>query len=245
MTKRRTYPRTGLHGEVVHTIGLQILRGALQPGDCLPTEEELSGDHSVSRTVMREAVKVLAAKGLVHARPKTGTRVRPRSEWNIVDPDVLAWRVEAGADSELYELVTEARVGIEPQAARLCASRATPEEIAEIGEAYDAMAAGVKDAPAYLAADLQFHDRILAACHNELLGHLGGVLRTVFRTTFEYTTASATSRRRALPLHRAILDGIAAHDGDAAELAARTLIADTAADLRRSARRHRRDGVTP
>jgi len=243
MTKRRTYPRHGLHGEVVHTIGLQILRGELQPGDPLPSEEELSADQSVSRTVMREAVKVLAAKGLVQARPKTGTRVRPRTEWNVVDPDVLAWRVEAGPDGDLYELVTEVRVGIEPQAARLCASRATAEEIDGITEAYGAMASGVDDASAYLAADLQFHDRILAACHNELLGHLGGVLRTVVRTTFEHTTASPTSRRRALPLHRAIVDGIASRDPDAAERAARTLIADTAADLRRLARRQRRDGV--
>src|SRR5207244_539016 len=87
MTKRRTYPRRGLHGEVVHAIGLRILRGELQPGDPLPTEEELKAD-GFSRTVLREAVRVLAAKGLVHAQPKTGTRVRPRSEWNIVDRHV-------------------------------------------------------------------------------------------------------------------------------------------------------------
>ena len=127
MTKRRTYPRRGIHGEVVHTIGLRILRGELQPGDPLPTEEELNADRGYSRTVLREAVRVLAAKGLVHAQPKTGTRVRPRSEWNIADPDVLAWRVEAGADSELYQQVTEVRIGIEPQAARLSAERATDE----------------------------------------------------------------------------------------------------------------------
>src|SRR5262245_38015854 len=129
MTKRATYPRRGLHGEVVHTIGLRILRGDLQPGDPLPGDEELRLDHSVSRTVLREAVKVLAAKGLVHARPKTGTRVSPRSRWNVVDPDVLAWRIEAGPDSELYSEVTEMRLAIEPQAARLTATRASSEEI--------------------------------------------------------------------------------------------------------------------
>jgi DNA-binding FadR family transcriptional regulator len=240
MTKRGTYPRRGLHGEVVHTIGLRILRGELMPGDPLPAEEELSADHSVSRTVLREAVRVLAAKGLVHARPKTGTRVRPRAEWNILDPDVLAWRVEAGPDGTLYEQVTEVRFAIEPQAARLSATRATDEEIEAIREAYDAMAAGVRDQAAYLAGDLLFHDRILNASHNELLGHLGSVLRAVFRTMFEYTTSSPTSRRRALPLHRAILDGIAARDSNAAELAMRTLIGDTAADIRRSKQRRPR-----
>jgi len=243
MTKRGTYPRRGLHGEVVHTIGLQILRGELQPGDALPAEEDLSVDHSVSRTVLREAVRVLAAKGLVQARPKTGTRVRPRAEWNVLDPDVLAWRVEAGPDGMLYEQVTEVRFGIEPQAARLAALRATDEEIVGIREAYDAMELGVKDQAAYLAGDLLFHDRILNASHNELLGHLGSVLRAVFRTMFEYTTTSPTSRRRALPLHRAILDGIAARDDVAAEQAMRSLIGDTAADIRRSARR-RSDGAS-
>ena len=237
MTKRRTYPRRGIHGEVVHTIGLRILRGELQPGDPLPTEEELNADRGYSRTVLREAVRVLAAKGLVHAQPKTGTRVRPRSEWNIADPDVLAWRVEAGADCELYQQVTEVRIGIEPQAARLSAERATDEEIEAIREAYTAMEAGVKDQAAYLAADLLFHDRILGACHNELLGHLGSMLRAVFRAMFTYTNSSPTARRRALPLHRAILEGIAARDGDVAEAAMRTLIGDTAAAIRSAKRR--------
>ena len=239
MTKRRTYPRRGIHGEIVHTIGLRILRGELQPGDPLPTEDELNADHGYSRTVLREAVRVLAAKGLVHAQPKTGTHVRPRSEWNIVDPDVLAWRVEAGPDSELYEQVNEVRIGIEPQAARLSAARATEEEIEAIREAYAAMEAGVKDQAAYLAADLLFHDRILGACHNELLGHLGSMLRAVVRSMFTYTNSSPTARRRALPLHRAILEGIAARDGDVAEAAMRTLIGDTAAAVGRSAKRQR------
>jgi len=187
--------------------------------------------------VLREAVRVLAAKGLVEARPKTGTRVRARNEWNILDPDVLSWRAEASNDSRLYEETTEVRLAIEPLAARLAATRATDEEIAGIAEAYGAMEAGVADQVAYLAADLRFHDRILAASQNELLGHLGVVLRAVLRTTFELTTTPARSRRRALPLHKAILDMISAGDEEGAETATRTLIADTAADIRRIARR--------
>jgi len=223
----------------VHSIGLRIVRGELQPGDLLPAEEELSTDPSVSRTVLREAVRVLAAKGLVHARPKTGTRVRPRAEWNMADPDVLTWRVQAGPDNELYEQVTEVRLGLEPQAARLAAERATDDEIAAIREAYNSMEAGVSSKVAYLAADLLFHQLILLACHNELLGHLGGVLRDLFRTTFEFTTTSPTSRRRALPLHQAILAGIASRDGDAADTAMRKLIDDTATDIRRRSARKR------
>ena len=237
MTRSLTYPRRGLHGEVVHTIGLQIVGGTLQPGDPLPPEDELTADLAVSRTVLREAVRVLAAKGLVDARPKIGTRVRPRNEWNVLDPDVLSWRAEASNDSTLYEETTEVRLAIEPLAARLAATRATAEENAGIAEAYDAMEAGVADQVAYLAADLRFHERILASSHNELLGHLGVVLRAVLRTTFELTTTPARSRRRALPLHKAILDMISAGDEDGAEVATRTLIADTAADIRRISRR--------
>jgi GntR family galactonate operon transcriptional repressor len=236
MTRSLTYPRRGLHGEVVHTIGLQIVGGTLQPGDQLPPEDQLISDLAVSRTVLREAVRVLAAKGLVEARPKIGTRVRSRAEWNILDPDVLSWRLEASNDSRLYEETNEVRLAIEPLAARFASTRATDEEIAAISEAYAGMEAGVNDQSAYLAADLRFHDRILASSHNELLGHLAVVLRAVLRTTFELTTRPARSRKRALPLHKAILDNIAAHDEEGAENATRTLIADTAADIKRIAR---------
>ena len=241
MTTSPIYPRRGLHGEVVHTIGLQIISGELQPGDPLPLEDELTSELSVSRTVLREAVRVLAAKGLVQARPKTGTRVRERREWNVLDPDVLSWRTEASHDQKLYEETMEVRLAIEPLAARLAATRATVEQVAAITAAYEAMEAGVDDQPAYLAADLQFHTQILGSCGNELLEHLGRVLRAVLRATFTLTTTPARSRRRALPLHRAILDGIVARDEQAAENAARTLIADTAADIRRLARH---DGKT-
>jgi DNA-binding FadR family transcriptional regulator len=237
--KASTYPRRGLHGEVVHTIGVQIVGGDLRPGDPLPPEDELISDLAVSRTVLREAVRVLSAKGLVEARPKTGTRVRARDDWNILDPDVLSWRIEATNDNGLYEEATEMRLGIEPLASRLAATRALDVEIAAIAEAFAGMEAGVGDQAAYLAADLQFHDRILAACHNELLGHLGGILHGVLRTTFLLTTSPNRSRRRALPLHRAILDGIAARDEARAEEATRALIADSAADIKRLTRKTR------
>src|SRR4051812_45996852 len=109
MTKAQTYPRRGLHGAVVHDIGVRILRGDLRPGDVLPAEEELGGELGVSRTVLREAIKVLAAKRLVESRPKTGTRVLPRGEWNLIDPDVLAWRLEADPDEQFFADVNELR----------------------------------------------------------------------------------------------------------------------------------------
>src|SRR6266511_2077717 len=140
MTKSRTYPRRGLHGAVVHEIGVRILRGELKPGDALP-DNGLVDEPAVSRTVVREAVKVLAAKRLVESKPKTGTRVRPRRDWNLLDPDVLAWQLEAGLDRRFLEDALELRRLIEPQAARLAAERATEDQVAVLALAHEQMEA--------------------------------------------------------------------------------------------------------
>src|SRR6476660_7156500 len=135
MTKGRTYPKRGLHGSVVHEIGVRILEGELKPGDTLPDNGSLA-EPEVSRTVVREAIKVLAAKGLVESRPKTGTRVRPRTDWNLLDPDVLAWQFAAGPFTRFIEDLFELRQMIEPQAAAMAARRAGPVEIERIEQAY-------------------------------------------------------------------------------------------------------------
>src|SRR6476620_11614265 len=138
MTKSRTDPRRGLHGQVVHQVGVSIVRGELEPGELMP-DDAIVAEPSVSRTVVREAIKVLAAKGLVESRPKTGTRVRPRSDWNLIDPDVLAWQLKAGPTREFLEDALELRRMIEPGAARLAAARATDEEIEALEQALAAM----------------------------------------------------------------------------------------------------------
>src|SRR5712691_2438408 len=148
MANSQMYPRRGLHGEIVHRIGVQIVRGELKPGDVLPADE-LSAELGLSRTVLREAVKVLAAKGLVEARPKTGTRVRPRAAWNLLDPDVLAWRSEASPDGDFFRNIVELRRIVEPEAARLAAERATAAEVAGIKAVFCEMEAVVDDPDAY------------------------------------------------------------------------------------------------
>src|ERR687887_1744910 len=135
MTKRRTYPRRGLHGAVVHEIGVRILDGELKPGDTLPDNGSLT-ESEVSRTVVREAIKVLAAKGLVESRPKTGTRVRRREDWNLLDPDVLAWLQDDDVSEEMLRKLTEVRRIIEPAAAELAAARAGAREIAAMQNAF-------------------------------------------------------------------------------------------------------------
>jgi DNA-binding FadR family transcriptional regulator len=230
MTKVRTYPRRGLHGAIVHDIGIRILRGELRPGDALPTEEELGGEPGVSRTVLREAVKVLAAKRLVESRPKTGTRVLPRREWNLIDPDVLAWRLEADPDEQFFTDVIELRRIVEPQAAGLAATRATEAECQELADSFEAMRQALEedDPDAYLSADIRFHSIVLEACHNELLEQMATMLRATFRALFIRTSAR---RAQALPLHAGVLDAIRNGNAAAAEDAVRTLVGDTAASL--------------
>ena len=130
----------GIHAGVVQGIGRRIVRGELAPGDILPEQGELSRMLGVSRTVIREATKVLAAKGLVESRSKRGTVVLPRSDWRLLDPDVLAWLSEAGLDPEFLRSMFEVRKIIEPAAVRLAAERATPEELAAIQSTFEAMA---------------------------------------------------------------------------------------------------------
>ncbi len=116
----RQYPQRNLHGRIVHTLGRRILRGEISPGDAL----EAGSVMAASRTALREAIRVLAAKGLVEARPKIGTRVTPRESWNLLDPDVMAWQHGAAPSQAFLRKITEVRGVIEPQAAAFAAERA-------------------------------------------------------------------------------------------------------------------------
>jgi DNA-binding FadR family transcriptional regulator len=236
MTKVRTYPRRGLHGAVVHEIGVRILRGELKPGDTLP-DNGLIDEPGVSRTVLREAIKVLAAKRLVESRPKTGTRVRPRRDWNLLDPDVLAWQIEAGPNADFLGQALELRRMIEPAAARVAAERATEDQIAALYAAYEEMAAAGDDLDAFMEPDLRFHSLLLEACGNELLEHMSAIFTAVLRTVFAYSSSSSRAYPRAARRHRAIVKAIEARDPDAAEQAVVRLIDDTKANLASALRR--------
>src|SRR6188768_780779 len=150
----RDWP-AGIHASVVQRIGRRIVTGELAPGEILPEQGELSRLLSVSRTVVREATRVLTAKGLVESRPKRGTVILPRSSWRILDPDVLAWQTEAGPDEDFLRSVFEVRKIIEPGAARLAAERGLREELDAIQEAFDAMDSN-GDESSYLKADVQY-----------------------------------------------------------------------------------------
>lgn len=232
------YPRGGLHGQIVHDIGRQILSGEIQPGEVLPLHSGLPA----SRTVLREAIKVLAAKGLVESRPKTGTRVRPRPSWNLLDPDVLSWQREGTAPVAFLRKLTEVRRIVEPAAAELAGERATARDVAEIEGAFrdmeSALAGRDVDFDAFDLADMRFHRAIMRACHNDLLEQMSRVVVGALLVSFKATSRLPGSARASLPKHRAILEAIRGGDTNGAARAMRRLVHGTAREIEAFARRH-------
>lgn len=207
---QRTYSNRSLHGQVVHELGRRIVTGDIHEGAVLPNETELGASFEVSRTALREGIKVLTAKGLLASRTRTGTRVRPRTEWNMLDPDVLAWRMGADIPQQFIHDLVEFRRAIEPLAASLAAERATEAQIAQIERAYFDMEDAGDNVEASEEPDLRFHQLILLASGNELLAPLGAMIETALRTSFRMATP--TIKLEALPVHKAVLDAIKSRD---------------------------------
>jgi len=157
---------------VVDILGSRIAAGHYAEGETLPIEQELADSLAVGRNALREAVKVLSGKGLIRTAPRAGTSIRPREDWNMLDPDVLKWHADPDVASEKFMLdLVEMRRIVEPKAAELAAVRATREDIAGILSAYEVMAASGSDQQQRMEADIQFHSAILKASHNEVLTH--------------------------------------------------------------------------
>lgn len=226
--------RRNLSEQVVHQIGLSIMRNDFKPGDTLSSEPELSLQFNVSRPIMREALKILSAKGLLESRPKTGTRVRPRAEWNILDPDVIGWLYEVGPDRSFLDALCEVRLMFEPMAARLAAARATGDEIKTIEECYRRMEEGISSPETYIPADLAFHAAICAAAHNEMLQKITETLTTSLHVSRVVTSRLPGANLAAMPLHWLVAEAICKGDEQAAEEAMRKLVILTTGDIQRA-----------
>jgi DNA-binding FadR family transcriptional regulator len=234
------YPRGGLHGQIVHAIGRQILSGKIRPGDLLPAQPGLPA----SRTVLREAIKVLAAKGLVESRPKTGTRVRPRHAWHLLDPDVMAWQQDGPPRVAFLQKLTEVRLIVEPAVAERAAQRASAAEIQAIDEAYQDMEAAlggsVEDFEAFDRADRRFHHAIVRACGNDLLERMSNVVVSALLVSFHATSRLPGQAKGSLPMHRAILEAIRAGQARRSGQAMRRLVRSTARAIEALSKRARR-----
>jgi len=206
------------HGRIVRELGLRILAGELAPGDRLPAEAELIEKYEVSRPVLREAVRVLVAKGLVLSRQRAGAIVRPRAEWHLLDPDVLYWMIQTRPAPEFVQTLMGMRRVFEPGAAALAAQAATDEQLAGIAQAYEGMAAAA-DADAMLEPDLAFHRRIAEATGNDLMAYIGTMLSLALRESIKLSSQLPNTHALTLPRHKAILDALLARDAAAAHAA--------------------------
>jgi GntR family galactonate operon transcriptional repressor len=234
------YEGRGLHGHIVELIGARIVGGHHAAGATL-FSGDLEQEFGVSKTVVREALKVLAAKGLVESRQKRGTIVRPRSAWQLLDPDVVRWRDGGHPDYGFLENLAEVRQIVEPAAAQLAAARRDERDLERLEAALQAMSASSDDAEKIVAADLMFHRALLAAAHNELLSQMEVVLSSGLQVRDRFVHHS-TNWSDSVPTHRAVLDAIRRQDAGAAHQEVERLLIQAAADLAGARREAERPG---
>ena len=206
-----------LSGQLLHEIGSKIVSGALEPGLVLPSVEVLSEMNGVSRTVTREALKGLSALGLVASLPKVGTTVQPREEWQWWSRDVLQWSVDASPNQHFLLQLVEVRRVVEPAAVTLAARNATEEDFVTIQNAFQQLEASLGNDEEWAKADYEFHDRIIAAAHNELMLSLIRVMRDALMYSRQTTIpilkeAQKHSPSEALLQHRAVMDAVCSRD---------------------------------
>jgi len=233
----RTYPNRGIHGRLVEVIGQRIIGNALAPGTPLPREVELMGEFQASRTAVREAIKVLAAKGLVDSRQRRGMQVRPQDDWNLLDPDVLAWYAASSPSAGLFAQMVELRRMIEPSAARLAADRRTEAQLVALELAFASMRSGLDDLVAYYQADLAFHRAIFRASGNPFVDRLGAIVAVVLEVSFRLQQRSLIPAETGLALHAPVLEAIKGRKPDAAEVSMLAIIDAAAVELETATRR--------
>ena len=215
-----------LHSRVTRSLGLRLIE-AEQNGEILlfPNEAMLCQQLGVSRSILREAVKVLADKGMVQVRPRSGTSSRPRSEWNLLDPDILCWQAEARPDARFLRELCEVRLGIEPTAAGFAALRATAGQIASLRAALDrqeSLEGG--DSEALVESSLAFYEIVVAASQNPMFRQLSASIRMPMRVALAFTAHLPASQTLEREANRKLYDAIARRDPPAARTAAEEIV---------------------
>lgn len=219
-------PARNLHSDVLWELGFAIVSEHYPQGTILPPDSELLERFGVSRTVLREALKTLAAKGLIEARARIGTRVLPRERWNLFDGDVLAWHFELGPDVTFLRSLAEVRIGIEIEAAALAAERASPEQAAALAEWVNRMEAA--DTPADFARyDLEFHKVVAEASGNLFMASISALVEMALTAAFTISSPvnDAAALAETVNVHRRIANAISERDPAGARAAMRAAIA--------------------
>ncbi len=225
-----------IHQAIARTLGTAILSGKHQPGDSFEGEIERSLALGVSRTAYREAIRILVAKGLIESRPRAGTHVTPRSRWNLLDPDILAWTFSGEPDAHFIRGLFELRGIVEPAAAGFAAERRGDAQIMTMRRSLDDMARYGLTTEAGQAADQNFHRVILEAADNEALASLASSVGAAVSWTTRFKQRHQALPRDPLPEHMAVFLAIEASDPARARAAMEELVALALADMRIPAR---------
>ncbi|WP_250633146.1 FadR/GntR family transcriptional regulator [Pinirhizobacter soli] len=228
-----------LYGHVMHELGQRIVSGRVRPGEVLPREESLATSLQVSRTALREALKVLSAKGLIESRAGVGARVLEERYWNQLDADVLAWRCASMPTDDFVDKLVEMREIIEPAAAAAAARHRTDEQLAAIEAGFALMDASTT-LDEWAKADLAFHDAVLHATGNELLMSLFSVIETALGMFFVLSARNASNFKYSLPHHQKVLEAIACKQPEVARNAMQAMIGDSQANLKKHRGRGRK-----
>lgn len=216
--------RLRVHGTIARELGIAIVSGRVAPGELLDGEIEASERRHVSRTAYREALRILAAKGLIHSRPRTGTRVARVQEWHLLDPDVLAWTFDHAPRAEVIHGVFELRKIVEPAAASIAALRRSQDHLDQMRRALDDMAAHTLRHPKGREADKVFHAALLAAtCNPFIISMANGVTAAVNSLT-EFKLRLTGIERDPVPDHVRVYDAIEDRDVVGARKAMEKLI---------------------
>lgn len=211
---------------IVEELGVAIVTGRYSESNPFPVEADLCTQFGVSRSILREAVKMLTAKGLLGARPRQGTWVQPESNWNLLDPDVLRWLLERKLSLSLLTEFTEMRLAVEPIAARLAAEAASSTDVATIYETIDRMVAAEKGLDDSLSADIGFHVSVMRASGNRFYFQLCGLINTALHFSIRTTNAYKGVERASVVDHRKVADAIANRQPDVAEAAMRSMMVE-------------------
>lgn len=218
------YSGRGVHKQVVEELGRRIVQGAFTAYEPIDLNE-LEREFDVSRTAMREAIKVLTAKGMLDARQRRGTFVLPRSRWALLDQDVMRWEFTRPDTATLFSNLAEVRRITEPAIARIAAARRTDVDLAELDAALDTMAtaaaADTADGDSMAEADITFHRALAAATHNEMLVRIAALISIGLD---ERDHAVPVHLSDPVPSHRAVVLAVAGRDEAGAEAAMKTLL---------------------
>ncbi len=229
-------PANTVHESLVDELGRAIVDGVHAPGSRMLTVE-IAVRRGVSRSAAREAVRVLESFGLVWVRRKSGVEVRPRSDWNVYAPEVIAWRLAGPGRAEQLRELSQLRSVVEPLAAQLAAANATPEQKVDLVSLVVQM--GEEDHEAdrdrYLTADIRFHRLLLEASGNGMLAALGGTVEAVLRGRTAHDLMPHVADSDAVQWHRDVAFAVASGAGDAAAAAIRNIVSEADQAMQRAA----------